>query len=475
MDFKELFATLRRRWLVIVSFFVVSLIAVSIYSIFVTPQYASSTRLFISADKSNTAEAYAGGAFVTQQMASYAQLATSRELMTRVIDKTGVSYGPDQLAGKISAVATPLQVLLDITVTDTNATRAQQLASTTADELAKLIEEIENKGGTQTVKATVVDPASFSTVPVTPNWTLNLAVAGVLGLVIGTGVALIRDLMDNSIKNASDITKDHDLPVMASVAFDKSVSKERAVAEFDTPRAEAFRMLRTNLQFLDIDVHMKSLLITSPLPQDGKTSTAVNLAVAVAQTGRRVLIVDGDLRRPSVASVMGLPGNVGLTNVLVGQTDLQTALQHDSSTGVTVLASGPLPPNPSEILQSQATHELFRRLENMFDLMIVDAPPLLPLADPAVLSVEVDGVIIVIRHGKTTRDQLRQSVERLRSVGARVFGVVANMTPARGSRFYGYETYGGYEQLTPEEAQIPRKAEPVAKKTRPSSKADTKG
>lgn len=474
MDFKELFATLRRRWLVIVAFFVLSLILVSLYSLFATPKYASSTRLFVSADKNNTAEAYAGGAFVTQQMASYAQLATSRELMNRVIEKTGVNVGPDQLAGQISAVATPLQVLLKITVTDTNATRAQQLASTTADELAKLIEEIENKGGTQTVKATVVDPASFSTVPVSPNWTLNLAVAGVLGLVIGIGVALIRDLMDNSIKNASDITKDHDLPVMASVAFDKSISKEKSVAEFDTPRAEAFRMLRTNLQFLDIDVHMKSLLITSPLPQDGKTSTAVNLAVAVAQTGRRVLIVDGDLRRPSVASMLGLPGNVGLTNVLVGQTDLHTALQHDSRTGVTVLASGPLPPNPSEILQSQATHELFRRLENTFDLMIVDAPPLLPLADPAVLSVEVDGVILVIRHGKTTRDQLRQSVERLRSVGARVFGVVANMTPARGSRFYGYETYGGYEQMTPEEAQLPRPEKKVRMDKKADSKVDTK-
>lgn len=470
MDFKELFATLRRRWLVIVSFFVLSLIIVSIYSLFVTPKYASSTRLFVSADKSSSTEAYAGTAFVTQQMASYAQLANSRELMTRVVDKTGVNVSPDQLAGQISAVATPLQVLMRITVTDTNATRAQQLASTTADELVKLIEEIENKGGTQTVKATVVDPASFSTIPVSPNWTLNLAVAGVLGLVIGIGIALIRDLMDNSIKNATDITKDHDLPVMASVAYDKSISKEQSVAEFDTPRAEAFRMLRTNLQFLDIDVHMKSLLITSPLPQDGKTSTAVNLAVAVAQTGRRVLIVDGDLRRPSVASMLGLPGNVGLTNVLVGQTDLHTALQHDSRTGVTVLASGPLPPNPSEILQSQATHELFRRLENTFDLMIVDAPPLLPLADPAVLSVEVDGVILVIRHSKTTREQLRQSVERLQSVGARVFGVVANMTPARGSRFYGYETYGGYEQLAPEDAKLPRPEQ----KPRGESKSDTK-
>ena len=199
--------------------------------------------------------------------------------------------------------------------------------------------------------------------------------------------------------------------------------------------------LRTNLQFLDLEQQPRSLVITSAVPGEGKTVTSANLAVALAQAGRKVLLVDGDLRRPRVAGLLDLDGAIGLTSVLVGTTPLEDAIQVHEASGLNFLASGPKPPNPTEILQSRVTHDLLKRLRDDFDMVIVDAPPLLPVADAAVIATATDGAIVVARHGKTTRDQLREAVSRLDNVGARVFGVVINMIPRRAANSYYYYYY----------------------------------
>lgn len=206
-------------------------------------------------------------------------------------------------------------------------------------------------------------------------------------------------------------------------------------------------MLRTNLQFLDLGNQPKSFVITSAVPGEGKTSTATNLAIALAQAGKRVLLVDGDLRRPRVAKLLGLESAVGLTTVLVGRSDLADSIQVHQESGVHFLSSGPVPPNPTEILQARATHELFDALRGMYDHVVVDAPPLLPVADAAIMATDVDGAIIVVRHGKTTREQLGQAIARIDQVGGRTFGVVVNMTPRRGKGYgygYGYAEVYGY-------------------------------
>ncbi len=207
------------------------------------------------------------------------------------------------------------------------------------------------------------------------------------------------------------------------------------------PRTESFRLLRTNLQFLDLDDQPRCLVISSAVPGEGKTMTSTNLAVALAQTGRRTLIIDADLRRPRVAGLLDLDAAVGLTTILVGKTELQDAIQVHEPSGLHFLASGAKPPNPTEILQSRVTHNLIKQLSDEYDMVIIDAPPLLPVADASVLATLADGIILVVKHGKTTRDQLEEAIARLNQVGGRLFGVVVNMIPRRATNSYYYYYY----------------------------------
>ncbi|MCA1721071.1 MAG: CpsD/CapB family tyrosine-protein kinase [Actinobacteria bacterium] len=211
-------------------------------------------------------------------------------------------------------------------------------------------------------------------------------------------------------------------------------------------RAEAFRQLRTNLQFLEVDEPVRSFVITSSVPKEGKSTTACNLAITLAQAGVRTLLIEGDLRRPRIADYLGLEGAIGVTNVLIGQVPLQDALQPWGNGTLSVLASGPLPPNPSELLASRGMHELLAEVEKSFDMVIIDAPPLLPVTDAAILSTMTGGALLGVRCRSTKRDQLRRAADALEAVDARVLGAVLNMVPRRGpDAYYSYGYgYGGY-------------------------------
>ena len=234
-----------------------------------------------------------------------------------------------------------------------------------------------------------------------------------------------------------------DAPVLASIGFDKEITSSPLLTDLGSfaPRTEAFRLLRTNMQFLDLDQQPRCLVISSAVPGEGKTMTSTNLALALAQTGRRMLVIDADLRRPRVARQLGLDAAVGLTTVLIGQADVADAIQVHEQSGLHLLASGAKPPNPTEILQSRVTQDLIRQLTDDYDMVIIDAPPLLPVADASVLSTLADGVILVVKHGKTTRDQVAEAIARVDQVGGRLFGVVVNMIPRRSTGSYYYYYY----------------------------------
>ncbi|RNL66088.1 polysaccharide biosynthesis tyrosine autokinase [Nocardioides marmoriginsengisoli] len=434
----------QRRWLTIVVFFLLGLLGGGALTYFQTPQYESKARVFIAAQNSTDANdsPIIASYFASQRVESYAQLATSRELMQRVIARLNLKETPAQLADQIEAKVSELTVIIEIKVHNPDAAQAQAIAKAESEVFTDYIAELE----TSPVKATIVDPASYSSNQVSPKPVLNLVIAGVLGLLIGLGMALLRDLLDNTVSSAADVENTIDAPVLSSVAYDSDVPKHPLLTEVGShsTRVEAFRLLRTNLQFLDLDTRPRAIVITSAVPSEGKTSTATNLAIALAQTGLRVLLVDGDLRRPKVASVLGLERSVGLTTVLVGRSELQDSIQKHTDSGIYFLASGPIPPNPTEVLQSRAAQELFDRVSQMFDMVIIDGPPLLPVSDAAIMARDVDGAILVVRHGKTSKEQLKQAALRLAQVDANLLGVMVNMTPKRGGKGSGYGYGYGY-------------------------------
>lgn len=433
----------QRRWLTIFAFFLLALLAAAAITFTMTPQYESESRIYISTEMSgDTNTAVGANSLAIQRVQSYAQLATSREVMQKVISKLNLDLTPSELQRKISSSVADLTVIVVIKVRDDSAASAQAIAKTESEVLSEYLAEIEKPFGQSSspIKATVVDPASYNASPVSPQPALNLTVAALIGLVLGVGVALARDILDNTVRSTDDVERTLESPVLASISYESDVPKHPLLTEFDrhAPRVEAFRLLRTNLQFLNLDTRPRSLVITSAVPGEGKTSIATNLAIALAQTGQRVLLVDGDLRRPKVAELLGLERSVGLTTVLVGRSELQDSIQKHAASGIYFLASGPIPPNPTEVLQSHAAQSVFDRISEMFDIVIIDAPPLLPVSDAAIVARDVDGAILVVRHGKTSRDELRQAKMRLDQVDAKLFGVTVNMTPRRGRGAYEY-------------------------------------
>ncbi len=422
----------------------------------ITPTYKSQARVYITATSTGTLDAYNVGIYSATRIASYADLAKDPAVLQRVIKRVGADMTPAELAPNVTAEAQPNTVILLIGVTNSDPEMARELARAEGNEVVKLVASLEtpSKGvngedPVSPIVARLAGDASFNANPVSPNLGLNLAVGMLLGLLVGVAGAVLRDMFDTSIKTPQDLSDATDAAVMAVIPYDSSVPKHPLIsdAEGASERVEAFRVLRTNLQFVDLDAKRQMLVISSAVPDEGKTVTATNLAITLAQTGRRVLILDCDFRKPRVARLLGLENSVGLLTILVGRAPLEQCIQQHES-GVDFLATGPLPPNPAEVLETQAMRELLSTVREAYDVVIVDAPPLLPVADPAIIAPMTDGVLLVTRHGKTSKDLVGQTVGRLEAVGGRIVGVVLNMSPRRAISGYGYG-YGYGENVTP--------------------------
>ncbi|MDN5895688.1 MAG: polysaccharide biosynthesis tyrosine autokinase [Nocardioides sp.] len=458
MDLKELARILRRRWSTIVAMFLVAIIGAALVSFLMPKQYESRAEIFIATDSQTVSESAMASYFVPSRIESYADLATHREVLAQVAKKLKGAMSVDELSGHVSATGEATSVILTVTATADDPEPAQQIGLAESQVLAEYIREIETPRGQKRsqITTTITNPAKLNTEPVSPKTLLNIVAAGVIGLLIGLAVALVRDLLDHTLKGSAGIEATAHAPVMASVTFDKAVAKHPLLSDVHgfSPRSEAFRLLRTNLQYLDLDNQPRCLVITSPTPGEGKTNTSTNLAIALAQAGQRVLLVDGDLRRPRVAGLLGLEAGVGVTTVLVGKTTLGEAIQSHQATGLSFLAGGPIPPNPTEVLQASATRDLIDQLRGMYDVVIIDAPPLLPVADAAILAHAADGALMVIRHGKTTHEALHTAADRLDSVGAKLYGVVVNMVPRRDAGGYQYYYYDDDQLLSLKQTKV---------------------
>lgn len=446
MNLKEVVTLLRNRWMTIGVTTVLTVLAALGYSLLQTPLYQASTRLFVSTTASASAsDLYQSNRYSQERVVSYSQLLTGETLAQRTIDRLGLNMSAPALKAKVTAKAKPNTVLIDVSVLDESPVRARDIANALSDEFVGLAQELETPadGGKRQARVIVEQRASIPQNPVVPKTIRNTALGLFLGLMLGTGLALIRDRLDNTVKDKDSLEEITGAGTVGYIPFDKKLISTPTIS-FDTDNsvtAEAFRKIRTNLQFLSVDSPPRLIVVTSASPSEGKSTTAVNLALAIAEADQTVVLVDGDFRRPRLSKYLDLVGGAGFSSVLSGGAALDDVIQSTKFPRLSVLAAGPIPPNPSELLGSRAAKNTLDELRKRFDYVILDSSPLLAVTDGAILAVEADGTLIAARAGKTKREHLIHAVGALHDVGATVLGAVLTMIPTRGSGSYSYSYY----------------------------------
>jgi receptor protein-tyrosine kinase len=436
MDVAEALSVVRRRWLAILMCLLAGLAGSLALTRGTDKVYRSSTRLFVNIPTATgVQEALQGVQLSTNLLQSYARIATSRLAAERIVEQLQLDEPAGAVASRLGASVEGNTLLITITAEDAKPAQARALARAAGEVFTDLVDELE-EGRDGAVQARTIDAASAPGKPVRPRPGVNLAVGLLLGLGLGVLVAAALEALDRTVKSPLQLAGITGIPVLGVVRRRKDAD---SVAPLDQPgefAAEAYRALRTSIRFAGADRPARSLVITSPAARDGKSTTSANLAVALARSGDRVIAVDADLRRPHLSELLGVPAARGLTTVLAREATLDDVLIA-SPDGVTVLPPGALPTNPSELIGSQAMADLIAELEGRADVVVIDAPPVLPVTDAVALSTQVDAVVLVVRAGRTSRQAAADAARRLTVVGANLLGTVLNGASRAEAAAYG--------------------------------------
>ncbi|WP_052226371.1 polysaccharide biosynthesis tyrosine autokinase [Microbacterium mangrovi] len=453
MELRDYLRGLRRYWLAVVLMTIAGVAFAAGWAAMQKPVYAATASAFIStpANAKNAATVVGQGMSVpTGYVASFTEYAAWKSTAQGAINALHLSATPGDVAGRVTVTSTPDTAILSITATGDTPAEAENLANAWVTGLHKTIDKVQGTGtaGSAPMNVYLGNPAEASPIPVSPDWKTALLVGGVIGLGFGIAFALTRTASDRRIRAGEEVTGKLGHPVVGTIPERPVDGKKRRGADTSFAFDESMRVLRTNLQFMDVDNPPRVIVVTSPVPGDGKSTVAVELAKALAASGAPTVLVDGDLRRPTVAKKLGLPAGAGLSDVLAGRA-VVTELLH-RVTGISnmlVLTAGTVPPNPSEILGSERMHGLMSYLSTEATV-IVDAPPLLPVTDGAVLAHQADGALLVVSAGKTTFDLAGKALEALENARGRALGIVINRAPIRGADAspYSYAYYTYYSQ-----------------------------
>lgn len=414
-----------------------------------TPQYEAQSKLYVSVrtDSQASGDLLQGSNFARQNMATFVELATTESVLEPVAEQLELELSSKQLADKVKVSAPSESTLINITVIDQNPSQAADIANEIGSQTRILVEEEleppQDGDLTSPVQINMVQTAEVPANPISPRPRMNLVVGALLGLVVGVGVAILRTVLDTRIRTTEDIERLTAVPILGRIAEDPKADRKPLIIHVDpmNPRAESFRTLRTNIQFLAVGEGPKTFVVSSAGPGEGKSTTATNLALALAETGLDVALIDCDLRRPRVAEYMGIEGSVGLTDILIGRADISDVLQRWGRSQLYVLPAGQIPPNPSELLGSDIMDRVLTELERRVDVVILDAPPVLMVTDAVVIGGKTQGVIFVAAAGITKKQALEAAVDSLDTAGVALRGIVATMLPTRGPGAYSYGAY----------------------------------
>ncbi|GEB46102.1 chromosome partitioning protein [Microbacterium testaceum] len=463
MELSDYIRLLRKNWLMIVALTTVGLAAATVFTLTRVPAYESSSTVFVSTQGGGTtAELQQGSSFTQARINTYVGLVGTPAVLDPVISDLGLRTTADRLAEDVKASAALNSTLITIAVTDSDPITASDIANAVAASLSTVVPALEPAvdGGASPVRLSRVTDAQPATSPTSPKVALNLALGVLAGLVVGVGASVLRTALDNRVRTPRDAEQVTHAPAIGAIAYDTKAKERPLIVHADplSPRAESFRALRTNLQFLDMGGR-SSFVVTSSIPSEGKSTTTINLAIALADAGKRVALLDTDLRKPKVAEYLSIEGGAGLTDVLIGRTKVNEVMLPWGGRSLYVLPAGKIPPNPSELLGSQQMTVLLEMLERDFDVVLCDAPPLLPVTDAAILARATSGALMVVAAGKTTKHQLTGATEALNTVGAKLAGFIMSMVPTRGPDSY-YSGYGygyGYREVPVKTTRFARK------------------
>lgn len=463
MDLPEILSVLRKHIVLITILTVLGIAGGVGLTMLMTPKYESQTQLYITVpitDPSATGpgDLVQGTTYARQAVTSYIDVVVSSLVLDRVIERLDLDTTSADLADRVTASSPEDSVLLNISVVDEDPEGAATIANAIGEEFASVVvENLEttNVAGVSRVGIQTIQPALPDNSPVSPKPLVNVAVGLLVGLVLGIALAFMRNLLDNRIRSKEDIKAITESPILGEIPRNAE-SGTKPLVVHDEPRsqhAESFRRVRTNLQFLDYKNDGRSFVVTSASQDEGKSTTISNLAIILAEGGATVALVDCDLRKPTIADLMGIEGAVGLTDILIGNAKLHEVLQPWGVEGrLAVLPAGRIPPNPGELLGSEPMKRVLEELSEDFDYVLIDTPPLLAITDAAVLAQFASGTLLVTCAGAATRNSLAGVIEALEAVDSRPAGIILNKMPTRGPGGYGYG-YGKYAESTGKQAK----------------------
>ncbi len=445
MEFFDYWRLLRRNWLLLLLFAISGLLAGAAVS-FVQPTVfsATSSAYVVAGTSATTGDALAGSSLAKDKVVAYLPLVKSQQVATRIASDLGL-VSTAGVAASLSAEVTKDSVLLQITANAKSAEDARRLADAAVRATAAEVESLETinpSGSGRTTTVIKVVPVQQATAPaqqISPMWARNLAIGPALGLLLGFMVAVARRILDRRVRSSTDAQALAGVGTLGVIPKASELARGVVLAGDMGPAAEAMRLLRTNLRFVNVDEPPRSIVVTSANPGEGKSTIAAHLATMLAESGRPTVLVDADLRRPMVAKRFNVDGAVGLTQVLAGHIELTDALIAGPVPSLKLLTAGRIPPNPSELVGSGRMRSLIEALA-ADHMVILDAPPLLAVTDAGLLTGASDGALLVIKAGSTFKEQVELCRDTFDKVGGGLLGTVLNMVTPKdmGAAVYGY-------------------------------------
>lgn len=443
---KDLFAILMKRLVFIILCTVLGLTSFFIINRYIKkPIYTASVQMYVNPNESSTVYDLSQLNYAQKVIATYVQFLKTKAFYQQVAEETKLPYSPDEIQAMTSIQIVNSTEIFQISVTSYSARDSFKIVEAMQVIAPELIKSIKSNA-----EISIVDPVELPRWPSGPNVSFNTVVGGVLGFLFSVSVTFLWEFIDTNVKNKEELLMKYCMPVLGSIpnyhkfnrirfriikaipqlrkfylrrVRTKDINKDK---RFEV--SEAYNELRTNLRFTVTKNECKKVIISSPIPEDGKSTTSVNLAITIAQTGVKVLLIDCDLRKGRIHNFFNIKSKPGLSDVLSGLVADKDVIQNTSYENLHVLPMGSLPPNPSDLLGSARMEEIITKLEKQYDYIIIDTPPINVVSDVLSLVKLVDGIVIVVREGITSHPNIVNALNKYKLANAKILGFVINGT-----------------------------------------------